>query len=89
MIVEVKKGDTLAAIAGRFHTTEQRIAAINALGAEPIQAGMRLLVEGYLVHLWCATDTLEEVAARYGVGASSIKDANHAIRAGEYIKIPI
>lgn len=85
MLVKVAEGDTLEQIADKYHTSPEQIAHENAL-SEPILPGMRLVVSGYILHLWMPGDTVERVAARYAVAPSAVGEN---MRIGSYVKIEI
>ena len=89
MIVKVAEGDTLAQIAATWHTTVEALRAVNELLDDHLEAGMRLIVEGYLVHVWMPDDTVEDVAIRYGVAPDAIRLANSHIAVGCAVHVPI
>ena len=50
---------------------------------------MRLVVHGYLTHVWLSTDDVDGVALRYGVTAVRIEAANDRLAVGCVVKIPV
>lgn len=89
MIERVEKGDTIASIAARYHTTEADIIERNRLASSQVHVGMRLWVVGYLWHVWMPDDTLPKVCARYGVDERDVMRANGQYTIGKRIKIPV
>ena len=89
MIVRVDKGDTLAAIAERYHTNEADIVERNRLENMQVHVGMRLWVVGYLWHVWMPDDTLPKVCARYAVNEQDVRRVNGQFSIGKRIKIPV
>lgn len=98
--VQVKRGQTLSAIAARHGTSVARLARINNL-ADPdlIVAGQRLRVpgrgggSGRTSHTVRAGETLSSIAARYGASISAIARVNNIdnpnfIFAGQHLSIP-
>lgn len=96
----VQEGDSLASIAARFGLQPQSLLGANPTlsgGAEALRAGEELLilpVDG-VYHEVTAGETLERIAARYGVTADVIRDyPGNSIReetilmAGEGLVIP-
>ncbi|MCI9196305.1 MAG: LysM peptidoglycan-binding domain-containing protein [Lachnospiraceae bacterium] len=95
----VRAGDTLTAIAARFHTSVSRLVALNGI-ADPnlIHTGERLKVPaagsgGDTVYTVRSGDTLWEIAQRYGTSVSALAVANNIqnpalIYPGEQIRIP-
>jgi N-acetylmuramoyl-L-alanine amidase len=85
----IKRGDTLSAIAARYHTTVAKLVEANRLpgNGNLIIAGASLKVPGAggsssgsggsRTHLVVRGDTLSGIAARYGVAQASIARANH------------
>src|SRR5690242_18709178 len=86
----IKQGDTLSAIAARYHTTVAKLVEANRLpgNGNLILAGTALKVPGAggrshtgggssRTHLVVRGDTLSGIAARYGVAQSTIARANH------------
>lgn len=91
VLYTVKKGDTLPAIAAKFHTAQSAIAAKNNLHGEPFE-GMKLIVEeqeafGYTVRPF---DTLESIAAKFRITADSLRRMNglEAVFVGQRILVP-
>ncbi|MFZ5974663.1 MAG: LysM peptidoglycan-binding domain-containing protein [Bacillota bacterium] len=92
----VQPGDTLWAIANKYDTNAQRIAAINGLNDLPfLVVGQALVIEPkpqtYTVQ---RGDTVWEIAQRYGVTAESIMLANNitdpnSLQPGMELAIPI
>ena len=94
-----RAGDTLTAIAARFHTSVSRLVALNGI-ADPnlIHTGERLKVPaagsgGDTVYTVRSGDTLWEIAQRYGTSVSALAVANNIqnpalIYPGEQIRIP-
>ena len=83
----VQPGDTLTALAQRFHTTPTAIAAASGIdAAQPILIGATLHVPAQ-IHLGAAVkvsyyrvrsgDTLSGIAFRYGVSLGALADQNH------------
>ena len=85
----VKRGDTLGAIAARYHTTVAKLVQVNRLpgNGSLIIAGSDLKVPGGRTggsggggarsHLVVRGDTLSGIAARYGVAQAAVARANH------------
>jgi LysM repeat protein len=85
----IKRGDTLSAIATRYHTTVAKLVEVNRLpgNGNLIIAGTSLKVpgaggsggsgSGARTHLVVRGDTLSGIAVRYGVAQASIARANH------------
>lgn len=100
--VQVKRGQTLSAIAARHGTSVERLARINDL-SDPnlIVAGQRLRVPGggaggssRTSHTVRAGETLSTIAARYGSSIAAIARANdidnpNFIFAGQHLSIPL
>jgi LysM repeat protein len=87
-LIRVHPGDTLSAIALRYHTTVARLIALNNLPGDGnlIFAGETLRVPGgrarsshtvTTYHLVVAGDTLDGIAARYHVSPMKIARRNH------------
>ena len=89
MVIKPEKGETLATLAMRYHTSVEKIMADNALPAVELHTGVRLWIVGYLWHVWMPEDTVESVSARYGVPADVVRGANDRYAVGLRIKIPI
>ncbi|MBQ4444557.1 MAG: LysM peptidoglycan-binding domain-containing protein [Clostridia bacterium] len=89
MIISVKKGENIASLAARYHTTVDRIAELNALEDAALYAGQRLWVEGYLMHTWAPYDTVENVSARYAVRKEDVGEGGAPPRVGERVRIRI
>lgn len=98
--IQVRRGETLSAIATRRGTTVDRLARLNNL-SDPnlIVAGQRLRVPGIgggprrTSHTVRAGETLSSIAARYGSSVSAIARANdidnpNFIFAGQHLSIP-
>ena len=97
--VQVKRGQTLSAIAARHGTSVARLARMNDL-SDPnlIVAGQRLRVPGgggssRTSHTVRAGETLSSIAARYGTSIGAIARANNIdnpnfIFAGQHLSIP-
>ncbi len=85
----IHRGDTLSALAARYHTTVAKLVQVNNLpgNGNLIIAGETLKVPGghsssgttsaRRTHRVVAGDTLSGIAHRYGVSMSSIAKANH------------
>jgi LysM repeat protein len=85
----IKQGDTLSAIAAKYHTTVAKLVQANRLpgNGNLIIAGTSLKVpgaggatgsgNGARSHLVVRGDTLSGIAARYGVAQATIARANH------------
>ena len=102
--VQVKRGQTLSAIAARHGTSVARLARMNDLSnPNMIVAGQRLRVPGRgdgggrgssrTSHTVRAGETLSTIAARYGTSSVAIARANdidnpNFIFAGQHLKIP-
>lgn len=100
----IKQGDTLSAIAVRYHTTVAKLVQANRLpgNGNLIIAGTALKVPGGAshagggssrTHLVVRGDTLSGIAARYGVAQTSIARTNHlpssnVVRLGARLVIP-
>ena len=89
MVIKVQRGDTIVSIANRYHTTVQAIIDVNDLQSREVHVGARLLVNGYLTHVWMPSDTLEEVAKRYCVTKQAIEVADGEMAIGHPIIIPV
>jgi len=87
-LIRVHPGDTLSAIALRYHTTVARLVALNHLPGDGdlIYAGQELKVPGsgpahakthVVFHTVVAGDTLDGLAARYHVSPAAIARRNH------------
>jgi LysM repeat protein len=102
-VITVHPGDTLSAIALRYHTTVARLVAINHLpgAGDLIYAGQTLRVPGagtgtrrvVSYHTVVPGDTLYGIAARYHVKPTVIARRNHLPRSlivvlGERLAIP-
>lgn len=98
--VQVKRGQTLSAIAARHGTSVARLARLNDL-SDPnlIVAGQQLRVPGVgggsrrTSHTVRAGETLSSIAARYGTSIASIARTNdidnpNFIFAGQHLSIP-
>jgi LysM repeat protein len=88
-VIQVHRGDTLSAIAERYHTTVARLVALNHLPGDGdlIFAGQALKVPGATVrssrtvfHTVVPGDTLYGIAARYHVSPARIARRNHLPR---------
>ena len=98
--IQVKRGQTLSAIAARHGTSVARLARMNDLSnPNMIVAGQRLRVPGAgggssrTSHTVRAGETLSTIAARYGSSISAIARANNIgnpnfIFAGQHLRIP-
>ncbi len=99
--IQVKRGQTLSAIAARHGTTVARLARMNDLSnPNLIVAGQRLRVPGgggggtsRTSHTVRAGETLSSIAARYDTSISAIARANNIgnpnfIFAGQHLTIP-
>lgn len=98
--IQVKRGQTLSAIAARHGTSVARLARMNDLSnPNMIVAGQRLRVPGIgggtgrTSHTVRAGETLSTIAARYGSSVSAIARANNIdnpnfIFAGQHLRIP-
>jgi N-acetylmuramoyl-L-alanine amidase len=98
----IHRGDTLSALAARYHTTVAKLVAVNNLpgNGNLIIAGEVLKVPGSTsttsarrTHRVVAGDTLSGIAHRFGVSMASIAKANHLsslniIRLGATLTIP-
>lgn len=102
VIVTVRRGDTLKALAARYDTTASSIARINDL-PDPnlIFPGQRLVIRQgwkpmarYLDYIVQEGDTLSALAARYGTTVESIVRLNHIadpnrITTGQQLRIAV
>jgi LysM repeat protein len=88
-VIRVHSGDTLSAIALRYHTTVARLVALNHLPGDGdlIYAGQSLTIAGSgsaatrtIYHTVVPGDTLYGIAARYHVRPSVIARRNHLSR---------
>jgi len=97
----VQPGDTLFAIAVRFHTTVAALKQLNGLGASDlIQVGQKLLVPtgdapaaAASLYIVQENDTLYRIALRYGATVRALQDLNdlanpNLISPGQAIAIP-
>lgn len=100
----IKRGDTLSAIAARYHTTVGRLIQVNDLPGNGnfIVAGTSLRVPGAggsttftaaRRHLVVRGDTLSGIAAKYGVSQRALASANkiaknNVVRLGTSLVIP-
>jgi LysM repeat protein len=86
--ITVHRGDTLSAIAARYHTTVARLVSLNHLPGDGdlIYAGQSLKVPGgggstshmsTIYHTVVPGDTLDGIAARYHVSPAVIARRNH------------
>jgi LysM repeat protein len=85
----IKQGDTLSAIAARYHTTVAKLVQVNRLpgNGNMIIAGRSLKIPGAgssggssstrRFHRVVAGDTLSGIAVRYGVSQATVASANH------------
>lgn len=96
---EVKKGDTLGNIAGRFGVrTSELISANGITNPDLIRVGQMLVIPGQAstgagTHLVAPGDTLAAIAARYGTTVNAIAAANNLpnpnlIRPGQHLAVP-
>lgn len=87
-LIRVHSGDTLSAIALRYHTTVSRLVALNKLPGDGnlIYAGQTLKLPGghatstrggTSFHVVVAGDTLDGIAANYHVSPTTIARRNH------------
>jgi LysM repeat protein len=91
-LIRIHSGDTLSAIAARYHTTVARLVALNHLPGDGdlIYAGQTLKVpagasgasgsgtqRGTIYHTVVAGDTLDGLAARYHVSPQRLARRNH------------
>lgn len=89
-LIRVHSGDTLSAIALRYHTTVSRLVALNHLPGDGdlIYAGQELKIPGShsrhapthlgtIYHTVVPGDTLDGIAARYHVKPTTIARRNH------------
>lgn len=91
----VRPGDSLSSIAGRHRISLDTLISMNGItDARRIQAGTRLRVPNIsgIVHIVARGESVGSLAARYGVGATAILDANDlgssVIRPGQSLFIP-
>jgi murein DD-endopeptidase MepM/ murein hydrolase activator NlpD len=96
----VQAGDTLYAIAARYHTTVAALKQLNNLNGDIIQVGQKLLVPTVASAAPAATsyviqpgDTLQRIALRYGTTARALAQLNgisnpNLLSAGEPVAIP-
>lgn len=97
--IRVAPGDTLSAIAARTHTTVAELVALNHLpgNGDLIYAGQTLDVpctSSTLRHVVAAGDTVDGLAARFGVSPDTLVAANQLpasglIRLGETLSVPV
>ena len=96
----VRKGDSLSVIAQRFGTSVAAIRQANNLASNTIHIGQQLNLPGGLPsiefvpseHTIQRGETLSEIAQRYSVSLSSLRQANNIrgdrIMVGQVLKIP-
>ena len=74
----VKKGDTLTAIAVKFSTTVEAIAALNGIkNVDLIYEGQKLRIPATrVVHVVQKGETLTSIARRYGTTVKAIAELN-------------
>lgn len=98
----VRRGETLSEIARDFGVSTRRLQELNGLGRSTlIKAGQQIRVRGATAtarnvgsrkHTVRRGDTLSEIAEKYGVSVSALREANglhsSAIRAGSKLTIP-
>jgi LysM repeat protein len=100
-LIKVHSGDTLSAIAARYHTSVSRLVALNHLPGDGnlIFAGQELKVPGSTTshmgttyHTVVAGDTLDGIAERYDARPATIARRNHLsgtiVVLGERLAIP-
>lgn len=97
--IRVAPGDTLSAIAARTHTTVAELIALNHLpgNGNLIYAGQTLDVpctSSTLRHVVTSGDTVDGLAARFGVSPGTLEAANRLpasglIRLGETLSVPV
>jgi LysM repeat protein len=103
-LIRVHSGDTLSAIAARYHTSVSQLIALNNLpgAGNLIYAGQGLKIPGSagtsaamgtIVHTVVRGDTLDGIAERYHVSARTIARRNHLPRSlvvvlGQRLAIP-
>ena len=98
----VRSGDTLGAIARRFHVSVSSIQSVNRLRGERVRVGQELVVpprdrrDGVRSrrHLVRAGDTLARVARRYRLSVRDVQVANGmgertSVRPGETLLLPM
>ena len=93
----VKRGDNLSEIALRFGLSLSELKRLNNLTSNTIQIGQRLTLPGNepvraSEHMIRRGETLSEIAERYRVNLSSLRQANNIsgdrIMVGQILKIP-
>ena len=92
--IEVRRGDTVYAIARRTDVSMRQI--IDANGLRPpymLRPGQKLVLPGPRIHTVTKGDTVYKVSRRYGVDMASLVRANgmgppYTIRVGQVLRLP-
>ncbi|MGE0786229.1 MAG: penicillin-insensitive murein endopeptidase [Sandaracinaceae bacterium] len=83
----VASGDTLGALAARYHVSVDDLREANGLDGDAIRVGQELTIDGEEVIRYRVIpgDTLRCIAQRYGVSSSRLREDNPRLRSGLHV----
>ena len=96
-VYRVKRGDSLSVIAQRYKVSLAELKSVNGISSDTIRVGQELIIPGVgsaepEEHTISRGETLSEIAQRYRVSLSSLRQANNLsndrIMVGQVLKIP-
>lgn len=96
-VYRVKRGDSLSVIAQRYKVSLAELKSVNGISSNTIRVGQELIIPGVgsaepEEHTISRGETLSEIAQRYRVSLSSLRQANNLsndrIMVGQVLKIP-
>lgn len=93
---QVKKGDSLASVAGLFNASSEEVAQVNQVTNAGLKSGKTLkipFVGEKVVYTVRSGDSLTKIASRFGMKMSEITQTNNlksdALRLGQKLGIPV